>query len=162
MTSAINAARWLCRFYYERNSKRISEMVLHKLLYFSQREALIADADSPLFPEPFEAWKYGPVLCAIRASFSEISNSSEGDFEELSNDDEKAIKSALDRYSGIDPWGLVNLTHGESSWINARNGCGPGDRCRNEITVEAIRIDAERIRCRRRLLDERRRLSGRA
>ena len=162
MTSAINAARCLCRFYHERNSERISEMVLHKLLYFSQREALIADADSPLFLESFEAWKYGPVMCAIRASFSEISSASENDFEALSNEDETAIKSALERYADIDPWGLVNLTHGESSWINARNGCGPGDRCRNEITVEAIRIDAARIRCRRRLLEERRRLSGRA
>ena len=62
MTTARNAACWISKLFRERKSEEISEIVLHKLLYFSQREALIADRDSPLFPEAFEAWKYGPVM----------------------------------------------------------------------------------------------------
>lgn len=162
MTSAKNAARWLCKLYRERKSIGISEMVLHKLLYFSQREALIADSNSPLFPDSFEAWKYGPVMCAIRSSFHDISNASESELDPLSDADAAAIRTAIGRYADMGAWSLVNLAHGESSWINARKDCGPNDRCNNEITVDAIRIDAERMRERRRMLGEWRHLRGNA
>lgn len=162
MTTARNAACWLCKLYRERKSERISEMVLHKLLYLSQREALIANPESPLFADSFEAWRYGPVMCEIRSNFIHIANAEECELEPLDSADDLAIRSALERYADKGAWSLVSLTHGESSWCNARQGCGPADRCSNPITVDAIRIDADRIRERRRLLEARRLLRGNA
>ena len=156
MTTARNAACWISKSFRERKSEEISEIVLHKLLYFSQREALIADRDSPLFPEAFEAWKYGPVMREIRSDFNQIARATADDLQDLNAQDSAAISSTMDRYADMDPWGLVDLTHGESSWINARKGCGTEDRCSNEITVEAIRADADYMRTRRRMLAERR------
>ena len=43
-------------------------MELHKQLYFTQRESIIR-IGKPLFGDCFEAWKYGPVLVAIRQRY---------------------------------------------------------------------------------------------
>ena len=160
MTTARNAAYWLCKLYRERKSEGISEMVLHKLLYLSQRESLIANPESPLFPDSFEAWRFGPVMCEIRSNFNRIVNAGESEIEPLERTDEQAIRSAIERYADKGAWSLVSLTHGETSWSNARRGCVPDERCCNPITVDAIRIDAARIRERRRLIEDRRRVRG--
>jgi len=156
MTTARNAACWISKLYYDRKSEKISEIVLHTLLYFAQREALIAHSDSPLFQDSFEAWKYGPVMCEIRADFARIAGATANDLIALKENDSCAIREAIERYADIDPWGLVDLTHSETCWIEARKGCDADDRCSNKITVEAIRIDAEHMRDRRRMLAERR------
>lgn len=160
MTTARNAACWLCKLYRERKSEGISEMVLHKLLYLSQRESLIVNPDSPLFPDSFEAWRFGPVMCEIRSDFSRIVNADESEFGPLEGTDEQSIRSVIERYADKGAWSLVSLTHGESSWSNARQGYASDDRCRKPITVAAIQIDAARIRERRRLIEDRRRLRG--
>lgn len=154
MTTARNAACWISKLYHDRKSTVISEIVLHKLLYFSQREALIADANAPLFMEAFEAWRFGPVMREVRVDFPAIANATDKDLQHLNGAEREAIERTLDQFADKDPWSLVALTHGESSWINARKGCDSKAPCCNEITVDAIRIDAEAMRKRRELLQD--------
>ena len=53
----IEAASYISDRYLKQFGKRIDEMKLHKLLYFSQRESLI-QLRQPLFDTAFSAWKY--------------------------------------------------------------------------------------------------------
>ena len=151
MTNAITAAKWLCKIYHARTNATLSEMTLHKLLYLSQRESLIRNENSPLFAEPFEAWKYGPVMKAVRARYSAIAENNGSDAEDASEEDVGIMDFVVGTYSNWNPWSLVNLTHGESSWIKARGGCGPDDHSSNEIRPEDILVDARRVRKRREL-----------
>lgn len=49
----------------------ISQMKLHKLLYFAQGWHL-AVREGPLFKEPIEAWQYGPVVPSIWYEFKDF------------------------------------------------------------------------------------------
>lgn len=46
------------------------------------------------------------------------------------------VVNVLGRYTGEQ---LINLTHSEDPWRNARAGLGPGERSHNEISVSSIR-----------------------
>lgn len=59
------AAKYLIHLYEEESGRTMDEMKLHKLLYFTQRESFIL-LGKPMFPEQFEAWKYGPVMRCLR------------------------------------------------------------------------------------------------
>ena len=65
MEDVVKIASYICLRYWHQFGKRIDEMKLHKLLYFTQRESII-QTGTPLFEDCFEAWKYGPVLVARR------------------------------------------------------------------------------------------------
>lgn len=41
MENVVKVASYICQRYQQQFSKRIDEMKLHKLLYFTQREAII-------------------------------------------------------------------------------------------------------------------------
>ena len=68
MEDVVKIASYICLRYRRRFGRKIDEMKLHKLLYFTQRESIIRTGE-PLFGDCFEAWKYGPVLVAIRQRY---------------------------------------------------------------------------------------------
>ena len=125
-------ASYISTRYQKEYGKCIDEMKLHKLLYFAQRESLV-QLDIPLFSEKFEAWKYGPVLVPVRLLYKD---------------------GLLDAPLPEDTvrWSLSALTHGEYSWKHAREGVPDGENCRNEMDIDDIRIDAQRIKMRRYML----------
>ena len=65
MITALQAASYISQQYHKEKGSPIDEMKLHKLLYFVQRECLIAHNEL-MFPEQFVAWKYGPVMLCVR------------------------------------------------------------------------------------------------
>ena len=148
MESAITYARYVATRYKDTFGDSIDEMKLHKLLYFAQRESLI-QLGKPLFIESFYAWKYGPVLVAVR-NYSRI-------FRELTPQAGFSLKDELvpvfdkvfSQYAGKESWSLSRLSHGEFSWQNARKGLGPVDHCDRAMTIEDIKVDADRIKLRR-------------
>ena len=66
MLDVIKVASYIFERYKAQEKTKIDEMKLHKLLYFAQRECFI-QKNEPLFPDRFEAWKYGPVM--VKAIF---------------------------------------------------------------------------------------------
>ena len=69
MINVNKVASYICNRYKTEFNEKVSEMKLHKLLYFTQRESLIQKGQ-PMFEESFLAWRYGPVLVEIRSSYA--------------------------------------------------------------------------------------------
>lgn len=150
MITVLQAASYIIRRYKKDFGTDIDEMKLHKLLYFAQRESLIMRGE-PMFDADFEAWKYGPVVIEVRDKFRENALD-----EALDEDALKEYIAVFDsvfmRYAVKDSWNLSLLTHGESSWQNARKGLAPDEKGSTKLSLDDIRWDAERIKIRRYVL----------
>ena len=145
-------AAYICNRYQAEQGERIDEMKLHKLLYFAQRESLIR-SNEPLFEGEFQGWRFGPVMPAIRAAYKNdefsktVSDSDLGDAQEI-------MDYVFDSYAEKDSWSLSRLTHGETSWKNSRAGIAPSESSANVISLDDMRLDADRMRQRRQMLDQ--------
>lgn len=151
MMDVLKAASYIYCRYKEEYGKCIDEMKLHKLLYFAQRECLVQTKE-PLFRDRFEAWKYGPVMVAIRDEYRN------GTLCEVPSQEELACCQAVfdkvfQTFAAKDSWSLSTLTHSEYSWQKAREGCAPDEQSSTCIATEDIAKDADRIRTRRFLLN---------
>ena len=109
----------------------VTPMKLQKLMYFVYKKYL-QDTGEKLFSEPFEAWKYGPVLPSVYYEFSSYQASSIRKFARTANGDVEVIDLEYDspvtdaiiqtwakfkNYTGIE---LSKLTHKENTaWREA-------------------------------------------
>ena len=153
MISAQIAAAYIYSRYQRETSQEIDEMKLHKLLYLVQRESFVM-LDQAMFPEQFEAWRYGPVMVCIRELYK---NKQFPILDKLSDKMGKfqpVFDAVFKRYAFWDSWDLSDLTHCESSWQKARNGCADDDQCSALLDPEDIRKDADRIKMRRLYYEE--------
>jgi uncharacterized phage-associated protein len=118
----------------------ITTMKLHKLLYYAQAWSLVWD-EKPLFKAPIQAWVNGPVIPTVFSyhkgmySLSEISS---GNPDALSTEQKETIDSVIDYYGEKSAQWLIELTHLEEPWIEARRGLAPMERGSNEITLESM------------------------
>lgn len=152
MESAVKIASYICQRYERQFGKRIDEMKLHKLLYLTQREAIIQTGE-PIFKEQFEAWRYGPVLVAIRQRYKDDALHETLPLEVIRKY-EKVFDKVFEEYAVKDSWSLSSITHGEYSWRNARKGVPDGEQSSELISTDDIRKDADRVRNRRILFEK--------
>lgn len=152
MEKLMNVASYIYNRYQNTKGSKIDEMKLHKMLYFAQRESFI-QKDEPLFAETFYGWKYGPVLKEIRNAYHENSFYSNVD-EKLVSGFKDIMDKVFDEYADKDSWSLSRLTHGEISWKNSRKGIPTIINSDFPIDIEDIRIDAERVKNRRKSLEK--------
>ena len=101
MDKALTVASYLYSEYLKRISNDISEMRMHKLMYFLQRESLI-ELDTVLFDEPFHGWKFGPVLKSVRSAYMDAKQRSTVPFFQVNNDvseeTKKLVEAVLEKY----------------------------------------------------------------
>ena len=143
MERVLDVAQFIFDEYKKESGREIDEMKLHKLLYFSQRECL-AVLNKPMFNECFQGWKYGPVCPVIRGNYTE-----DGIYAEtLPVSDESAyiIKNVIAQYGFIESWKLSKMTHKEISWLNSRKGLKDGENGSEELLIDDIAIDAQKVR----------------
>ena len=152
MADVLKIASYIAERYKRAFKERIDEMKLHKLLYFTQREALI-QTDAPMFDASFYGWKYGPVLLEIREGYRNDTLHTQPS-EETIKKYQKVFDKIFEHYAVKDSWSLSRLSHGELSWKNARIGLLPSESGNVKMKIEDIRKDAERIKMRRYLLKE--------
>lgn len=150
MEDVLKIASYIAERYKRDFKERIDEMKLHKLLYFTQREALI-QTDSPMFDASFFGWKYGPVLLKIREGYRNDTLHTQPS-EETIKKYQEVFDKIFEHYAVKDSWSLSRLSHGELSWKNARIGLLPSENGNVKMKIEDIRKDAERIKMRRYLL----------
>ena len=113
MEDVVKVASYICQRYIEQFDSRIDEMKLHKLLYFTQRECIVQTGE-PMFPDKFEAWKYGPVMVRIRQSYGE--NMLKDSLSDSSIEKYKSVfDNVFEQFASKDAWSLSTLTHGEYS-----------------------------------------------
>ncbi|MDE5658285.1 Panacea domain-containing protein [Xylanibacter muris] len=153
MESVFKFANYIVSRYINNYGVSIDEMKLHKLLYFAQREALI-QLGKPLFGESFYAWKYGPVLVAVRDHIKFFGPILPQVGYCINNEYVPVFDKVFSQYAGKDSWSLSRLSHGEFSWQNARKGLGPIDSCDKAMSIDDIKIDANRIKLRRYFLSQ--------
>lgn len=112
MIDVRTAAKYLIQRYEQKSGRSMDEMKLHKLLYFTQRESFVLLGKS-MFPDKFEAWKYGPVMRCLRKAHWEcqVQSGLPADSEYI-----PVLEDTLRRYAGMDSWTLSNISHGESCW----------------------------------------------
>lgn len=101
----------------------LSNMKLQKMLYYEQGYHL-AYFDSPLFPDNFEAWLYGPVVPRVYDKFKSYGNGlippGRGAAElALTGDERNLFEQVFHVYSAYSAIGLMRLTHKEAPWRNA-------------------------------------------
>ena len=111
MENTLAVAKFMFDEYESRFHKKMDELKMHKLMYFTQRESLIVN-QSALFDEDFRGWKYGPVLLSVRHQYWS------GDpFESVSPTSciyaKELVSRVLDRYGCLSSWDLSALSHKE-------------------------------------------------
>jgi uncharacterized phage-associated protein len=152
MADAINVALFFLQLAdAEDEPEKLSHLRLQKLLYYAQGWSL-ALRDTVLFSDRIEAWAHGPVVPSVYPSFASYGNGvipvevfpfdSE---EELEKDDRELIEAVWNAYKPYSALSLREMTHKEPPWRDARGDSPPGERCKTEISVEAMKKYFSRI-----------------
>jgi len=151
MESVVKIASYIANRYQTEFGNRISEMMLHKLLYFTQRESIIQTGE-PMFSEEFLAWRYGPVMVQIRSLYS-LDRLNELPETEFIDANKSIFDYVFAQYAIKDAWSLSRLSHGELSWKNARKDLLPEQNGSVALSLEDIKKDAERVKLNRIIFD---------
>lgn len=126
--------------YIIENVKPLTPMKLHKLLYYCQAWSLVWD-EKPLFEDKIEAWVHGPVVPILFSFHRGAFNMPEIPFANtslLSKERIESINSVINFYGKKSPSYLVELTHNETPWQEARKGLSPMERGSQVITNESM------------------------
>jgi uncharacterized phage-associated protein len=119
---------------------------LQKLVYYAQAYHL-AYRDQPLFAEPIKAWVNGPVVPALyhihRGKFGVETVA--GDSSKLTLDETTSVAMVLGIYGSHTSEWLVNQTHMEPPWLEAREGLPPDAKASPEIDLAAMKRYYKRI-----------------
>lgn len=142
MDRIIDIANYLFNSYKKISGEVIDEMKLHKLLYFVQRESL-AVFGKPMYAEPLEGWKYGPVSPEVRSAYTRDGIATK-ELRPISHQAQLISDRVLSRYGDLESWKLSQLSHEEISWKNAREGLSADDYGNTPLAIEDIQQDANK------------------
>lgn len=130
MVSALNVANSILDRGFSEGID-ITPMKLQKLTYLVFKK-YYQDTKKTLFPEPFEVWKYGPVVRSIYDGFKEYGGNSIKDFytgsdgtvyvvnEETSISFKNALDAIWNKYKKYDGIPLSEMTHRQgTAWYKA-------------------------------------------
>ncbi|NLJ71152.1 MAG: SocA family protein [Clostridiaceae bacterium] len=123
MASVFDVANWFLhhnkflRNFLDQDTDEISNLKLQKLLYYAQGSYL-ALKGKPLFYDPIEAWKHGPVVKAVYKKYCDFGASGINRLEyyQLEDEEKEVLLKVYNRFGGYSAWGLRNLTHSETPW----------------------------------------------
>lgn len=139
MVTVFDVAKYILKKYGEMTS-----MKLQKLVYYAQAWSLVWD-EQPVFSEPIEAWANGPVVRELyeahrgrfKISYSTLGS---GNISKLTNAQKTTIDAVLDFYGNKTAQWLVDLSHMEDPWVDARKEANlkDGDRGSAVISTAAM------------------------
>lgn len=131
-------------------SRSLNALKLQKLLYYAKAWNLVMNKESNIFKNEFQAWVYGPVNPDVYQyfkdfDFSEIHTDINKDkFENITKKEKEILDMVWGIYGKFDGKYLVNLTHSEEPWLNARKGLTQNSISQNIITDESMKTYYER------------------
>jgi uncharacterized phage-associated protein len=133
MANVFDVARYILE-----QKKTLTTVKLQKLVYYCQAWSLVWD-EKPLFKEQIQAWANGPVVPDLfqhhKGQFKvTVSDFTSGNSSVLTSTQKETINSVLKYYGKKTAQWLVDLTHLEDPWRNARGKCGSGEACNAVIT----------------------------
>lgn len=110
---------------------------LQKLVYYCQAWSLVW-REMPLYTEKIEAWANGPVVRELfklhEGLFRIGPEAALGDSSQLDADCKDVIDNVLKGYADKSTQWLVELTHLEEPWRQARGQVPAGHKCEAEIS----------------------------
>ncbi len=118
----------------------LSAMKLQKLVYYCQAWSLVWD-EKPLFPEHIEAWTNGPVvreLFAFHRGQFIVDEVPIGNIDNLNSTQKETIDAVIDFYGNKPAQWLIDLSHSEKPWQDARKGLSETESGKREISIESI------------------------
>ena len=119
---------------------KISTMKLQKLVYYAQAWSLVWD-EQPLFQEEIEAWANGPVVRDLfyfhRGQFS-ISSIPIGNPDLLNDVQKETVDAVLEFYGNKSAQWLIDLSHQEKPWQEARRGLVSNTSSNRIISLDSI------------------------
>ena len=148
MMDAREVTRHLVRMGYSAESPDESVLLcplrLQKLLYYCQGWSL-ALLGEPLFRQPIEAWKYGPVVKDVHQQFA---GKRDGIHPEEAGEPSEVIPGTVAdliemiwrEYAKYTPAELVKMTHDEPAWKEARVGVEPDSPSSKELSRETMKV----------------------
>jgi len=125
-----------------RKTGKISTMKLQKLVYYCQAWSLVWD-EQPLFPEKIKAWSNGPVIGELFFQLKGLFQVDEndllvGNYRKLNETQIETIDAFLKHYGDKSAQWLIELSHMEIPWKNARIGLSEGERSSRIIELDKI------------------------
>lgn len=133
--SALDVAEYILR-----KRGRMTTMKLQKLVYYSQAWSLVWD-ESPLFFEEIQAWANGPVIRELfnyhRGMF-ELDHVRTGNPELLTQTQRDTVKAVLEFYGDKSAQWLIDLSHDEDPWQQARRGLPDTARGARSISLASM------------------------
>lgn len=133
-----DVAQYVVNWFAQRQQS-VTTIKLQKLVYYSQVWSLVWD-DKPLFDEDFQAWINGPV---VRSLFDDTKGYyyspiciAGADPNLLTENQKDTIDRVLEHYGDLTSSELVQLSHSEAPWKDARNGL-PSQTPSNAIISKA-------------------------
>lgn len=137
MASVFDVAKYILE-----KSGEMTTIKLQKLVYYCQAWTLVWD-EQPLFEEEIQAWANGPVvpeLFRVHKGKFKVSASDFpcGNSEHLTDDEKGNIDIIIRDYGEKSTQWLVESTHSETPWVEARKGCAFGQNCTNVIDHAAM------------------------
>lgn len=123
MPNVLDVAAYLINKVNEAEWDDITNLKLQKILYYCQGFSL-AILDRPLFSNPIEAWRHGPVIREVYDTYKQyngnvIDKVSAGDSDALSSKEKELVDDVYSVYGRYSAWHLRNLTHSEPTWAEA-------------------------------------------
>ncbi len=118
----------------------MTTMKLQKLVYYSQAWSLVWD-EKRLFEEKIEAWANGPVvrdLFDYHRGMYEISEIPIGNPRLLDQEQQDTVDAVLEYYGDRPAQWLIDLSHMEDPWIQARKGLPPLERGNRIIPLDVM------------------------
>lgn len=143
MDKIIDVAGYIVSKYNELSGEKLGEMKLHKLLYFTQREAFAITGEQA-FSGDFEGWKYGPVSKEVRAAF--YNGEIIVPVSEVSDKIKYIANNVIAEYGPLTSWKLSEISHNEISWQNARAGLGSDENGNRVLSIDDIKEDSKKVR----------------
>jgi uncharacterized phage-associated protein len=121
--------------YIEREHGAQSKVKLQKLVYYAQAWSL-AWTGTPLFTNVIKAWILGPVSPEL---WNCDRSKTVGDPSRLTGEQVEIVRAVLDFYGPMSPTDIMELSHREAPWRDARKGLSPDEPGERLITHPAMR-----------------------
>lgn len=140
MATALDVARYFIALSAGSDEEGISNMKLQKLIYYAQGYHL-ALHNTPLFPEPIEAWMHGPVCPEVYHRYKGFKSApiyapSEDDFAAIFSPEQiELLDEVYEVFGQFAAWKLREMTHEEAPWKNHEKNASviPHDEMRNHF-----------------------------
>lgn len=134
--SALEIAKYVINHEHKEN-REITNLRLQKLLYFVQAKILV-ETGNPCFDDEMQAWEYGPVVPVVYDAYKKFGNLPILEEQEMKENIEESIQNNIGEilnYFGSTPtFGLVQITHNQTPWIEAKK-----KGLRTKIEISAIK-----------------------